>query len=109
MAPMRIWTAALAVIGDEILSGRTQDRNVAQIAAWLGAQGIRLVEVRIVGDRTAAIVEAVNDLRAPNDYVLTTGGIGPTHDGHNVRAIPAAPRAPVLHPSTPRAIPDAPS
>src|SRR3546814_16089674 len=97
MAPMRIWTAALAVIGDEILSGRTQDRNVAQIAAWLGAQGIRLVEVRIVGDRTAAIVEAVNDLRARNDYVFTTGGIGPTHDDITVDAIAAALGVPVVY------------
>ncbi|RIA37514.1 molybdenum cofactor synthesis domain-containing protein [Hephaestia caeni] len=94
---MRIWTAALAVIGDEILSGRTQDRNVAQIAAWLNVQGIRLVEVRIVGDQTAAIVEAVNDLRARNDYVFTTGGIGPTHDDITVDAIAAALGVPVVH------------
>ena len=59
----RIWTAALVVIGDEILSGRTQDKNVAQIAAWLNVQGIRLAEVRVVGDVTAAIVEAVNQFR----------------------------------------------
>src|SRR3546814_13741135 len=98
MAPMRIWTAALAVIGDEILSGRTQDRNVAQIAAWLGAQGIRLVEVRIVGDRTAAIVEAVNDLRARNDYVFTPGGIGPTHHDITVDAIAPAPGGPAGYP-----------
>ena len=63
----RIWTAALVVIGDEILSGRTQDRNVAQIAQWLNVQGIRLAEVRVVGDREDAIVEAVNTLRARND------------------------------------------
>ena len=86
----RIWTAALVVIGDEILSGRTQDKNVAQIAAWLNVQGIRLAEVRIVGDVTAAIVEAVNDLRARNDYVFTTGGIGPTHDDITVDAIAEA-------------------
>ena len=55
----RIWTAALLVIGDEILSGRTQDRNVAQVALWLNLQGIRLAEVRVVPDVTAAIVEAV--------------------------------------------------
>jgi molybdopterin-biosynthesis enzyme MoeA-like protein len=72
----RIWTAALVVIGDEILSGRTQDKNVAQIAAWLNVQGIRLAEVRVVGDVNAAIVEAVNQLRARNDYLFTTGGIG---------------------------------
>lgn len=86
----RIWTAALIVIGDEILSGRTQDKNVAQIATWLNVQGIRLVEVRVVGDRTDAIVEAVNVLRARNDYLFTTGGIGPTHDDITVDAVAAA-------------------
>ncbi|MBR0553814.1 competence/damage-inducible protein A [Stakelama marina] len=86
----RIWTAALVVIGDEILSGRTQDRNVAQIAVWLNAQGIRLAEVRVVADREEAIVEAVNALRARNDYLFTTGGIGPTHDDITVDAIAKA-------------------
>jgi molybdenum cofactor synthesis domain-containing protein len=86
----RIWTAALVVIGDEILSGRTQDKNVAQIAAWLNVQGIRLAEVRVVSDRTEAIVEAVNTLRARNDYLFTTGGIGPTHDDITVDAIAEA-------------------
>ncbi|UIJ46862.1 competence/damage-inducible protein A [Sphingomonas cannabina] len=86
----RIWTAALAVIGDEILSGRTQDRNVAQIATWLNVQGIRLAEVRIVPDVEEAIVEAVNQLRARNDYLFTTGGIGPTHDDITVDAVAKA-------------------
>ncbi len=86
----RIWTAGLVVIGDEILSGRTQDRNVAQLAAWLNVQGIRLAEVRVVGDTEAAIVEAVNALRARNDYLFTTGGIGPTHDDITVDAVAAA-------------------
>ncbi len=85
-----MWTAALVVIGDEILSGRTQDRNVAQIASWLNVQGIRLAEVRVVADVEAAIVEAVNALRARNDYLFTTGGIGPTHDDITVDAIAAA-------------------
>lgn len=93
----RIWTAALVVIGDEILSGRTQDRNVAQIAAWLGVQGIRLAEVRVVADREAAIVEAVNTLRARNDYLFTTGGIGPTHDDITVDAVAAALGVAVVH------------
>ena len=88
--PTRIWTAALIVIGDEILSGRTQDKNIAQIAAWLNVQGIRLREVRVVPDVTEAIVEAVNGLRARNDYLFTTGGIGPTHDDITVDAIAAA-------------------
>lgn len=93
----RIWTAALAVIGDEILSGRTQDKNVSQIAIWLNVQGIRLAEVRIVGDRTDAIVEAVNELRARNDYLFTTGGIGPTHDDITVDAIAEALGVPVVY------------
>jgi molybdenum cofactor synthesis domain-containing protein len=86
----RIWTAALVVIGDEILSGRTQDKNVAQLASWLNVQGIRLAEVRVVPDVESAIVEAVNTLRARNDYLFTTGGIGPTHDDITVDAIAAA-------------------
>ncbi|QDZ06572.1 competence/damage-inducible protein A [Sphingomonas panacisoli] len=93
----RIWTAALVVIGDEILSGRTQDKNVAQIAAWLNVQGIRLAEVRVVPDVEAAIVEAVNALRARNDYLFTTGGIGPTHDDITVDAIAAALGVGVVH------------
>ncbi len=86
----RIWTAALLVIGDEILSGRTQDKNIAQVASWLNVQGIRLAEVRVVGDSEAAIVEAVNALSARNDYLFTTGGIGPTHDDITVDAVAAA-------------------
>lgn len=86
----RIFTAALVVIGDEILSGRTHDRNIAQVAAWTGVQGIRLREVRVVADDTAAIGEAVNTLRARNDYVFTTGGIGPTHDDITVDAVAEA-------------------
>lgn len=88
--PNRIWKAALLVIGDEILSGRTQDKNVAQVATWLNVQGIRLSEVRVVADDTAAIVEAVNALRARNDYLFTTGGIGPTHDDITVDAVAEA-------------------
>lgn len=86
----RIYTAALVVIGDEILSGRTHDKNIAQVAAWLQVQGIRLKEVRVVADDTPAIVEAVNLLRARNDYLFTTGGIGPTHDDITVDAIAEA-------------------
>jgi len=86
----KVWTAALAVIGDEILSGRTQDRNVAQVATWLNEQGIRLAEVRIVPDDSGRIAETVNELRARHDYLFTTGGIGPTHDDITVDAIAAA-------------------
>jgi molybdenum cofactor synthesis domain-containing protein len=90
MTESRIYTAALVIIGDEILSGRTQDKNIAQIALWLNIQGIRLKEVRVVPDDMDAIVEAVNILRARNDYLFTTGGIGPTHDDITVDAIAAA-------------------
>jgi len=95
----RIWTAALLVIGDEILSGRTQDKNVAQVATWLNRQGIRLVEVRIVPDVEAQIAAAVNELREGHDYLFTTGGIGPTHDDITVDSIAAAFDVPVIvHP-----------
>jgi molybdenum cofactor synthesis domain-containing protein len=95
----KTWTAALAVIGDEILSGRTQDKNVAQVATWLNEQGIRLAEVRIVPDDLARIAETVNALRAAHDYLFTTGGIGPTHDDITVDAIAAAFAVPVtVHP-----------
>ena len=73
-------TAAVLIIGDEILSGRTQDTNLNTIARFLGALGIELKEGRTVGDDEAQIVEALNALRATHDYVFTTGGIGPTHD-----------------------------
>lgn len=86
----RVWTAALLVIGDEILSGRTQDKNVAQVASWLNVQGIRLREVRVVADDMAAIGAAVTALSSGNDYLFTTGGIGPTHDDITVDAISAA-------------------
>lgn len=86
----RIFTAALVVIGDEILSGRTHDKNIAQVASWLQVQGIRLAEVRVVPDVEERIVEAVNALRARNDYLFTTGGIGPTHDDITVDAVAAA-------------------
>lgn len=99
MTTDRIYTAALVIIGDEILSGRTQDKNVGQIALWLNIQGIRLREVRVVADDQDAIIEAVNILRARNDYLFTTGGIGPTHDDITVDAIAAALGvAVVIHP-----------
>ena len=73
-------TAALLVIGDEILSGRTKDKNIGYIAEYLTALGIDLKEVRVVGDEESEIVTALNALRAHHTYVFTTGGIGPTHD-----------------------------
>lgn len=73
-------TAALLVIGDEILSGRTKDKNIGYIADYLTAMGIDMLEVRIVSDIEDDIVAAVNALRGKYTYVFTTGGIGPTHD-----------------------------
>ncbi len=73
-------TAALLIIGDEILSGRTKDKNIGYVADYLTAIGIDLKEVRVVADDEAAIVEALNALRRRYTYVFTTGGIGPTHD-----------------------------
>ena len=90
MTSERIWTAGLLIIGDEILSGRVQDRNVAPIATWLNLQGIRLAEVRVVPDDHMRIVAAVDALRSANDYLFTTGGIGPTHDDITVDAVAAA-------------------
>lgn len=95
----RIYTAGLVVIGDEILSGRTHDKNIAQVASWLQVQGIRLAEVRVVPDVAERIVAAVNALRAENDYLFTTGGIGPTHDDITVDAVAQALGVPVVvHP-----------
>jgi molybdenum cofactor synthesis domain-containing protein len=95
----KVWTAGLAVIGDEILSGRTQDRNIAQVATWLNVQGIRLADVRVVPDIEERIVEAVNALRITYDYCFTTGGIGPTHDDITVDAAAKALGVPVVvHP-----------
>jgi molybdenum cofactor synthesis domain-containing protein len=100
MTSERIWTAALLIIGDEILSGRTQDKNLSPLATWLNIQGIRLSEVRVVPDVTERIVEAVNALRTRYDYLFTTGGIGPTHDDITVDAISEALGVPVVvHPT----------
>ena len=83
-------TAAVLLIGDELLSGRTRDINLQQIATYLGPLGIPVVESRTVSDVQASIVKAVNDLRAEYTYVFTTGGIGPTHDDITADAIAAA-------------------
>lgn len=90
-------TAAVLVIGDEILSGRTQDTNVATIARFLAPYGIDLAEVRFVPDVEAEIVAAINALRHRYTYVFTTGGIGPTHDDITADAIGAAFGLPVGH------------
>ncbi|OYW45868.1 MAG: competence/damage-inducible protein A [Sphingomonadales bacterium 12-68-11] len=100
----RIWTAALLVIGDEILTGRTHDKNIAQLASWLGVQGIRLKEARVVADDMGAIAAAVNALRTGHDYLFTTGGIGPTHDDITVDAVAEALGVPVVVDPEARAI-----
>ena len=90
-----IVTAAMIVIGDEILSGRTREGNAGHLAKMLTAAGIDLREVRIVPDDQDAIVEAVNALRGRNTYLFTSGGIGPTHDDITAEAIGAALGLPV--------------
>lgn len=82
--------AALIIIGDEILSGRTQDKNIQYLAKWLNEAAIQLAEVRVVMDKEDEIVTAVNKLRKSRDYVFTTGGIGPTHDDITSSSIAAA-------------------
>ena len=76
----RVYTACVLIIGNEILSGRTQDTNLQHIAQVLGEQGVRVREARVIADVAGEIVSALNEARAKFDYVLTTGGIGPTHD-----------------------------
>ena len=88
--PKQPVTAAILVIGDEILSGRTQDTNTAYIAKFLAALGIDLKEARVVPDAEGEIVAALNALRARYTYVFTTGGIGPTHDDITADAVAAA-------------------
>jgi molybdenum cofactor synthesis domain-containing protein len=95
-------TAALVVIGEEILSGRTRDENISHIARYLNDIGIALREVRVVADLDTEIVAAVNALRARYSYVFTTGGIGPTHDDVTTEAIAAA--FGVAAPIDPRAV-----
>ena len=82
--------ASLIIIGDEILSGRTEDKNLAYLANWLGKIGINLSEVRVILDDEEAIIMAVNNLRKKYDYVFTTGGIGPTHDDITTESIAKA-------------------
>ena len=94
-APGRRVTAAVLVIGDEILSGRTHDTNTRDIARAFGARGVDLAEARVVPDVHAEIVDALNALRARYDYVVTTGGIGPTHDDITADAVAAAFGAPL--------------
>jgi molybdenum cofactor synthesis domain-containing protein len=94
-----IVTAAVLVIGDEILSGRTKDKNIGYIADYLTALGIDLKEVRVVSDDESAVVEALNALRGKYTYVFTTGGIGPTHDDITADCVAKAFGVPIdVHP-----------
>jgi molybdenum cofactor synthesis domain-containing protein len=90
MASNEVVTAAVLIIGDEILSGRTQDTNLNAIARYLGTYGVDVAEARVVGDEEAEIVTALNALRERYDYVITTGGIGPTHDDITADCVAAA-------------------
>ena len=91
MSEEKIVTAALIIIGNEILSGRIQDANLSYIATKLNDEaGIRLTEARVVPDIEAEIVDAVNAMRAKHDYVFTTGGIGPTHDDITAESVAKA-------------------
>ncbi|MBM3613912.1 MAG: competence/damage-inducible protein A [Alphaproteobacteria bacterium] len=90
-------TAAMLVIGDEILSGRTRDSNMHYLAGELTRIGIRLAEARVVADDHGAIIAAVNALRGSHDHLFTSGGIGPTHDDITADAIAAAFGVPITH------------
>lgn len=91
--------AALIIIGNEILSGRTQDKNINYIAKGLGSIGVRFAEVRVIADDRQKIIDTINELRNAYDYVFTTGGIGPTHDDITSEAVAGAFEVPlVVHP-----------
>ena len=96
-APKEAITAALLVIGDKILSGRTKDQNIDYVAEHLTALGMHLAEVRVIGDEETAIVDAVNAIRQRYTYVFTTGGIGPTHDDITADAVAKAFGVPIDH------------
>ena len=96
-------TAAIIVIGDEILSGRTKDKNIGWLAENLSAQGIQLVEARVIADNRQVIIDTVQTLSAAYDLVFASGGIGPTHDDITTEAVAAAFHVPVIrHPEAER-------
>ena len=82
--------AAILIIGNEILSGRTQDTNTSTLATWLNSIGVKVNEVRVIPDVESTIVETLNLLRKKNSYVFTTGGIGPTHDDITAKSVSKA-------------------
>ena len=79
--------ASIIIIGNEILSGRTQDTNTSTLSVWLNSLGVKVSEVRVVPDVEEMIITTVNSLRKKYDYVFTTGGIGPTHDRSEERRV----------------------
>ena len=82
--------AAILIIGNEILSGRTQDTNTSTLAKWLNTMGVKISEVRVIPDIEKTIVDTLNFLRTSNNYVFTTGGIGPTHDDITAKSVSKA-------------------
>ena len=82
--------AAIIIIGNEILSGRTQDTNTGTLATWLNSLGVQVSEVRVIPDKREKIIDTVNELREKYDYVFTTGGIGPTHDDITAKSVAEA-------------------
>ena len=82
--------AAILIIGNEILSGRTQDTNTSTIAVWLNSIGVKVEEVRVIPDVEKTIIDTLNLLKSTYDYVFTTGGIGPTHDDITAQAVSKA-------------------
>jgi molybdenum cofactor synthesis domain-containing protein len=82
--------AAILIIGNEILSGRTQDTNTSTLATWLNSIGVKVQEVRVIPDIEKTIIDTLNVLRKANDYVFTTGGIGPTHDDITAESVSKA-------------------
>ena len=83
-------SAAIIIIGNEILSGRTKDTNTSTIALWLNSIGVKVAEVRVIPDIENTIVQTVNSLRKKFDYIFTSGGIGPTHDDITAESISKA-------------------
>ena len=90
MLNKKIKSASIVVIGNEILSGRTQDTNTTTLATWLNSIGVKVNEVRVIPDIENTIVDTLNVLRKANDYVFTTGGIGPTHDDITAESVSKA-------------------
>ena len=82
--------AAILIIGNEILSGRTQDTNTSTLANWLNSIGVKVNEVRVIPDIDRTIIDTLNVLRKENNYVFTTGGIGPTHDDITAQSVSKA-------------------